>query len=78
MMTVTNPKLRAKLDRMYRENPRWREFFLQGYETVAMRSSGQGMACLIASNAKWPKLDPGARDFLEIRMRRAQEERNSR
>ena len=33
-LTVTDPALRAKRDKMYREDPRWRKHFLIGYNLV--------------------------------------------
>ena len=84
---ICDDKLRAKLDRTYRENPRWREDFLRGYEAVAGRGeriATKGdhallwMTCTNAGRAKWLKLDPAARDRLEINMRKAEEERKGR
>jgi hypothetical protein len=85
-LAVTNPKLRAKLDRTYRESPRWREYFLRGYEAVAGRAeviASKGdhttlrMTCTNAGRAKWLKLDPAARDLLEINMKKYEAERKA-
>ena len=78
MLTVTNPKLRAKLDQLYR-NPksRWRSDFLEGYEYVASKGYnplGLWMTCTGAGNSKWLKLDPAARDILTINMKNYEEE----
>ena len=68
-MTVTNPKLRAKLDRMYRDpNSRWREYFLDAYENGI--DHPRDMACIIAGNSKWLKLDDANRDQMSIRIKK--------
>jgi hypothetical protein len=86
MLTAANAKLRAKLDKMYRETPRWREHFLRGYEAVAGRAeviatkgdhSLLWMTCTNAGRAKWLKLDPAARDLLEINMKKHEAERKA-
>jgi hypothetical protein len=33
-LIVTDKKLRAKRDRMFRYSPRWKEYFTQGYDFV--------------------------------------------
>ena len=78
MLTVTNPKLRAQLDKKYRESERYRDAFLQGYESVMDRAGGitsRGMPCLIVSDSKWLKLNPAARDQLSIRMQQETRDR---
>ena len=37
-LTVTDPALRAKRDKMYREDPRWRKHFLIGYRISRART----------------------------------------
>jgi hypothetical protein len=82
MLTVTNPRLRAQLDRKYREpDSRWRDQFLEAYENVASRAGGAistGVPCVIAGNSRWMKLTPAARDGLSINIRKSVEERKQR
>jgi hypothetical protein len=72
MVSVTNPRLRAKLDKQYRENPRWRQAFLEGYRAAAERPTRRRavtllVLCMTAENSGWLKLDPAARDQLTIK-----------
>lgn len=74
MLTVTNPKLRAKLDRMYRDvNSRWREDFLSTYESNIDKP--RDTICLTAGSSGWLKLDPAARDLLSTRIKKNNTER---
>jgi hypothetical protein len=77
-LIVTNANLRARLDRMYRENPRWREHFLFGYAAAGGANRRENIVslyttCTLAGSAKWLTLDPAARDILTIRMREAEQ-----
>ena len=77
-LTEINPKLRNKLDRLYRENSGLRQHFLKGYEAVGRGSVNPTTlltVCLTASNSKWLKLDPAARDLMAINAKKYEEER---
>jgi hypothetical protein len=83
MLTVSNPKLRAQLDRKYRDpESRWRDSFMEGYENVAGRTGGAiatGLPCVtVGSGSKWLKLTPAARDQLSIGIKKEVEERKER
>jgi hypothetical protein len=78
-LTEINPKLRAKLDRLYRENIGLRQYFLKGYEAAAAQGSVNPTTlltvCLTASNSKWLRLDPAARDLMANNSKKYEEER---
>ena len=78
-MTVTNPKLRAKLDKQYRYNPRWKKYFQKQYNLIAGQydpatgmdkryPAGVWLTCLTARTGakEWLTQDPAAVEQLEI------------
>jgi hypothetical protein len=82
-LIVTDAKLRAKLDKMYRENPRWRTVFLEGYAAAGRANRRENITslfitCTLAGKSKWLTLDPAARDVLTIRVREADEQRRQK
>ena len=68
-MIVTNVKLRQQLDKTYRDNPKWKKAFREGFEsgsppdgpskTKATEARNRVIVCTIAgsSEAGWLKLD---------------------
>jgi hypothetical protein len=68
-LIVTNTKLRAKLDKMYRDDPKWKKAYLEGFEsgsppdgpskTKATEARNRVIVCTIAGNSEagWLKLD---------------------
>jgi hypothetical protein len=78
-MTVTDPKLRAKLDKQYGKNSRWKNYFQKQYDLIAGQydpatgmdkryPSGVWLTCLSARNGakEWLTQDPAAVEQLEI------------
>jgi hypothetical protein len=81
VLKVADTKLRTKLDRQYRSNPRYRKFFLQGYEFITTNAQVinandlhvmRWSRCYNAViSSKW--LDPAGRDLLEVMLRQRRE-----
>jgi len=77
VLVVSDPALRAKLDRKYRENEKYRKFFLDGYAAVAndaedILAKGNDQKrhtrCYLAgSNATWLKFNRAGMDQLELK-----------
>lgn len=69
-LIVTNAKLRAQLDKTYRDNPKWKKAYLEGFEsgsppdgpskTKKTEADNRVVVCTIAGNSEagWLKLDP--------------------
>ena len=68
-MSVTDPRLRAKLDAKYRNNPKMKKYFMEYYNLVAERNNSptaMSMACGNATrNSKWMKQDTAGHDQQE-------------
>jgi hypothetical protein len=70
-LIVTDKKLRAKRDRMFRYSPRWKEYFTEGYDFVVKSYSRRydlglykdiDMTCHVAVG-DWLALGPNYRDL---------------
>jgi hypothetical protein len=70
-LIVTDKKLRAKRDRMFRYSPRWKEYFTQGYDFVVSSYSRRydlglykdiDITCHTATG-DWLALSPNYRDL---------------
>jgi len=76
-LTVSNPRLRAKFDKLYRaRNSKWRSSFMMTYEAVlsapafkkgTLKASTKLRTCDVASSGDdtWLRFNPAARDLLE-------------
>jgi hypothetical protein len=82
VLLVSDPKLRAKMDRQYRDNDKYRKSYSNGYAYVVDEARHQQRAALCAgaahsSYAKWVKYAPGGAEKLnaeEIEARKAHPE----
>jgi hypothetical protein len=83
MLTVADATLRTRLDKLYRENPRWRKYFDEGYQDLV--SYGQPadpqelwITCTNAGKAQWLTLEPAVREILTIIVKKREEEAKER
>lgn len=90
-MTVTDPKIRAKIDSLYWDSKRWKKYFLESYEFVVGKNVspwGQLSVCTRAADAliggkegnasEWMQLDPKARETLRTNLKNDNEKRLGR
>jgi hypothetical protein len=70
ILTVADAKEKAKLDRMYRNNSRWKKDYAEGYDYIANRerrdmSSLWSICVDAASRHKWLRIDSEVRVILQ-------------